>query len=76
MLTYTLRFHKMTLIPNISGNYTIDQYREKQFINAKVINPIKNITKVSQNILNRNKLHFFVEKLTSDDISDILILKI
>lgn len=33
-MTYTIRFNKMTLHPNITGNYTIDQYKGVQYING------------------------------------------
>lgn len=36
MLTYTIRFKNLTMYPNISGEITIDQFREKQFINGNV----------------------------------------
>ncbi|XP_060866383.1 uncharacterized protein LOC132942095 [Metopolophium dirhodum] len=34
LLTYTIRFHKVSFQPNFTGNYTIDKYREKEFING------------------------------------------
>lgn len=32
MLTYMVRFHKLRFFPNLTGNYTITQYKEKQYI--------------------------------------------
>lgn len=34
LLTYTIRFTKMVMHPNFTGNYTIDSYREKTFVNG------------------------------------------
>ncbi|KAL4097345.1 hypothetical protein QTP88_022139 [Uroleucon formosanum] len=39
MLTYTLRFKKAFVQPNIYGNLTIDQYRGTQFINGNLTVP-------------------------------------
>jgi len=50
MLTYTLRFKKMKVQPNITIDYsTIDLYKGQQFINAKIaINSKELINKVSK----------------------------
>ncbi|XP_025202729.1 uncharacterized protein LOC112599867 [Melanaphis sacchari] len=37
MLTYTIRFHKLSFHHNCSGNYTIDKYREKEFVNGNIV---------------------------------------
>jgi len=51
MLTYTLRFKKMEVKPNITVDYhTIDLSKGEQFINAKItINSNELINKVSKN---------------------------
>lgn len=36
LLTYTLRFKKMSFQPNFTGNYTIEKHREKEFINGYI----------------------------------------
>lgn len=52
LLTYTVRFKKITWYPNITVNYTIDQYREKQFVNADVfLNTNEMVDKVSDNYI-------------------------
>lgn len=51
MLTYTLRFKKAFVQPNIYGNLTIDQYRGTQFINGNLTVPTEfSIDKVSKTI--------------------------
>lgn len=37
MLTYLPRFYKFTTYPNISGNVTVNQYKEKQLVNGKFL---------------------------------------
>jgi len=51
LLTYTIRFQKLSFQPNFTGNYTIDKYREKEFINgflsldsSQTIDKVSNIT--------------------------------
>ncbi|XP_029347074.1 uncharacterized protein LOC115034404 [Acyrthosiphon pisum] len=39
MLTYTIRFKKVSMHPNILGNFTIQQYRESQFVNGNFTIP-------------------------------------
>ncbi|XP_026814460.1 uncharacterized protein LOC113554705 [Rhopalosiphum maidis] len=36
MLTYTIRFQKLYFQPNFTGNYTINKYREKEFVNGYI----------------------------------------
>jgi hypothetical protein len=36
MLTYTIRFQKLHFQPNFTGNYTINKYREKEFVNGYI----------------------------------------
>lgn len=31
-----MRFQKMSFQPNVTGNYTIEKYREKEFINGYI----------------------------------------
>jgi len=51
MLTYTLRFKKLEVQPNITIDYyTIDRYKEGEFINGQItIDSKKLINKVSTN---------------------------
>lgn len=37
MLSYTVRFKKLIVHPNITANYTIDQYKDNQYyINGNI----------------------------------------
>lgn len=34
LLTYTIRFQKLSFKPNVTGNYTINKYKENEFVNG------------------------------------------
>ncbi|XP_015369806.1 PREDICTED: uncharacterized protein LOC107165886 isoform X1 [Diuraphis noxia] len=36
LLTYSLRFKKMSALDNITGNFSIDQYQDNQYINGYI----------------------------------------
>jgi len=50
MLTYSIRFKKVSVQPSNLGNFTIHQYRETQFINGNYT--IFPTDKVSKTIIN------------------------
>ncbi|CAI6364587.1 unnamed protein product [Macrosiphum euphorbiae] len=43
MLTYTVRFKKVSLHPSNLGNFTIHQYRESQFVNGNLTVPLNSL---------------------------------
>lgn len=53
LLTYTVRFKKMSVHGNITGNFTIDQYKDDQYVNGNItIHSKLLVDKVSKTIVN------------------------
>lgn len=51
LLTYTLRYHKMYFNPNVSGRYTVDEYKGTQYYNVNItIDTTLSLDKVSENV--------------------------